>query len=185
MSGDKVTHQSYSPYFKEIALEFINYLNDERQQKEEDPAFLNELAHYEYLEIFIKLADANIDWSCIDKEGDMMNNRPILSPFIQLNRYQYPVHNLSALKELEGTPTMPTFLLVYRNLDDEVGFMEVNPMIARLIELISNHPQQTGKEILLMLSKEIPDIREDVILHGGHTTYQELKSKGIILGTAN
>ena len=177
------THQSQSPYFKEIALEFINYLVDERTPQKEDPAFLTELAHYEYQEIFMKLVDAEIDWQRIDKEGDLMAHSPVLTPFVQLNRYQYPVHNIAALNQLENAPETPTFLLVYRDLADEVGFMEINPMTARLIELISAQPQLSGKEILLTLAKEIPDLREEVILHGGHTTFTELKAKDIILGT--
>jgi hypothetical protein len=179
------SHQSHSPYFKEIALEFIHYLKDERQPQAEDPAFLTELAHYEYLEIFIKLADADIDWQHIDKDGDLMNSRLVLSPFVQLHRYQYPVHNLPALEQIRDIPATPTFLLIYRNLDDDVGFMEVNPMTARLIELITENPDQKGKEILLALASEIPGMREEVILHGGHTTYTELRQKDIILGTVN
>jgi hypothetical protein len=178
------SHQSQSPYFKEIALEFIHYLTEERQPLAEDPAFLHELAHYEYLEIFLKFADADIDWQHINREGDLLGGSLVLSPFIQLNRYQYPVHNLPALEQMEHAPDVPTFLLVYRNLDDDVGFMEVNPMTARLIELISERPQLSGKEILLDLARELPDLREDVVLHGGHTTYRELKQKDIILGTA-
>ncbi|MEM7304899.1 MAG: putative DNA-binding domain-containing protein [Pseudomonadota bacterium] len=177
-------HQSHSPYFKEIALEFINYLTEEREPQAEDPIFLNELAHYEYLEIFLRFADAEINWDSIDKDGDLMNGKVVLSPFMQLNRYQYPVHNIPVLKEIESPPEVPTFLLVYRDQNDEVGFMEVNPMTARLIELISEHSELTGKEILLQLAREIPDLNENVVLHGGHTTYTELKQKDIILGAA-
>ncbi|MEM8844657.1 MAG: putative DNA-binding domain-containing protein [Pseudomonadota bacterium] len=176
-------HESHSPYFKEIAQEFISYLDDERETQAEDPKFLNELAHYEYLEIFLTIADAEVDWQTINQQGDLMSESPVLTPFMQLNRYQYPVHKITPEFQPNSPPETPTFLLVYRDLKDKVGFMEVNPMTAKLVELITNQPSASSKEILIRLAKEIPNLNEQAILHGGHTTLVQLKEKDIILGT--
>jgi hypothetical protein len=61
--------------------------------------------------------------------------------------------------------------------------MEVNPMTARLVELVANNETQTSEEILIGLAKEIPSLPEDVIIHGGHTTLTQLRQKDILLGT--
>ncbi len=176
-------HQSHSPYFRDIAKEFIEYLNKERTPQPEDPPFLLELAEYERLEATLTIANVNIDWENIDRDGDLMNAAPVLSPLMQLNRYQYPVQQIKPDFQPQTPPEQPTFLLVYRDQQDNVGFMEVNPMTARLIELISENTNKTGTDILTTLAQEIPSVQEEVVLHGGHTTLVQLRDKDIILGT--
>ena len=176
-------HQSHSPYFRDIVGEFLAYLQEEREPQPEDPAFLVELAHYEWLEVFLNNMDAVIDWDNIDADGDVMRGVPVLSPFMRLNQYQYPVHQIRVEFQPEQPSEQPTFLLVYRNLKDKVGFMEVNPMTARLISLIEEHPEKTGEQILQGLVKEIPSIKAEVIMHGGHKTLLDLRRREILLGT--
>ena len=176
-------HQSHSPYFKDISREFLDYLNNERKPHAEDPKFLSELAHYEWLEIMLTFVDAEIDWTSINKQGDLMHEVPALSPLIQLNQYQYPVHKIKPDFLPESAPEQPSFLIVYRDQQDKVGFMELNPMTARLVELVATNDTSTGEELLKNLAKEIPSLREEVILHGGHSTLVQLKEKDIILGT--
>lgn len=176
-------HQSHSPYFRDIAQEFIDYLRTERIAQPEDPPFLLELAEYERLEATLTVAEADIDWNCINPEGDIMNAAPVLTPLMQLNRYEYPVHQIKPDFQPQSPPEQSTFLLVYRDQQDKVGFMEVNPMTARLIDLINENPSKTGEEVLKTLAQEIPSMREDVIVHGGHTILVQLREKDIILGT--
>ena len=175
-------HKSHSPYFKDISKEFVTYLSDERQTQPDDPAFLLELTHYEWLEIMLSFVDVDIDWARIKKDGTLMKEVPVLSPLMQLNRYEYPVHKIRPDFQPGTPPEQASFLLVYRDQKDKVGFMEMNPMTARLVELVAEN-NKTGEEILLCLAKEIPSIAEDVILHGGHTTLTQLREKDIILGT--
>ena len=52
-------HESHSPLFPQLAREFLLYLGDERAASPDssnDPAFLYELAHYEWLKTDLKLA---------------------------------------------------------------------------------------------------------------------------------
>ena len=177
------THQSHSPYFKDISKEFIDYLNNEREAQPEDPIFLKELAHYEWLEIVLSFLHADIDWENINKDGNLLKETPVLSPFMQLNRYDFPVHKIKPDFQPHTPSETPTFILVYRDLDDKVGFMEVNPMTARLVELIANNETQTSEQILIDLAKEIPNLEESVVIHGGHTTLTQLRQKDILLGT--
>ena len=64
------THKSHSPYFRDISKEFLLYLNHERTPQPEDPAFLLELTHYEWLEIMLSFSDSEISWQGINKDGD-------------------------------------------------------------------------------------------------------------------
>jgi|TARA_B110000238_G_scaffold191690_1_gene226155 hypothetical protein len=177
------THKSHSPYFKDISKEFLIYLNEERKSQEEDPAFLLELTHYEWLEIMLSFSDAEIEWGGINKNGNLLKQIPVLSPLMQLDRYDYPVHKIKPGFQPETAPEQATFILVYRDQKDKVGFMEMNPMTARLVELVANNKTQTGEEILLTIAKEIPSISQDVVVHGGHTTLTQLREKDVVLGT--
>ena len=51
-------HQSKTPYLAELGEEFLTYLQNERTQIESDPAFLLELAHYEWVELALLIAEA-------------------------------------------------------------------------------------------------------------------------------
>ena len=175
-------HQSHSPFFRDIVQEFLDYLSEERQARPEDPVFLNELAHYEWLEVYLNYADADIDWDHIDQQGDLMQGVPVLSPFISLNQYQFPVHNISKDFQPSEPAEQPNFLLVYRDQEDEVGFMEVNLMTARLINLIAENQLQTGEQLLQNLAQEIPSLQPEVVIHGGHKTLVQLREKDILLG---
>ncbi|MDW3096197.1 MAG: putative DNA-binding domain-containing protein [Gammaproteobacteria bacterium] len=177
------THTSHSPYFKDISKEFLIYLNEEREPQPEDPGFLLELTHYEWLEIMLSFLDAEIEWSNINKEGNLLKQIPVLSPLVQLNRYDYPVHKIKPDFQPDTTPEQPTFILVYRDQQDKVGFMAMNPVTARLVELVASNENRTGEEILLTIAKEIPSLSQDVILHGGHSTLTQLRGKDVVLGT--
>lgn len=177
------THKSHSPYFRDISKEFLIYLTEERKPQPEDPGFLLELAHYEWLEIMLSFLDAEINWQGINKDGSLLKQIPVISPLIQLNHYDYPVHKIKPDFQPEAAPEQQTFILVYRDQQDKVGFMEMNPMTARLVELVANNETKTGEEILLAMANEIPSISQDVIIHGGHTTLTQLREKDVVLGT--
>ena len=67
------SHTSHSPYFKDISKEFLDYLTNERVSLPEDPKFLSELAHYEWLEIMLTFVDREIDWESINADGDLLH----------------------------------------------------------------------------------------------------------------
>ena len=176
-------HQSHSPYFRDISKEFLIYLNEERTPQPEDPIFLLELAHYEWLEIMLSFIDVEINKDSINQEGNLLKQIPVLSPLAELNRYDYPVHKIKPDFQPKAAPEQPTFILVYRDQQDKVGFMEMNPMTARLVELMASNETQTGEEILLTIANEIPSLSQEVILHGGHTALTQLREKDIVLGS--
>lgn len=175
-------HESRSPYFRDIAAEFLFYLENEREPQPEDPDFLLELAHYEWLEVLLTFTDATIDWLQINSEADVMKTVPVLTPFMRFNQYQYPVHKIKPSFQPKTAGEQPTFLVVYRNQQDKVAFMEVNPMTARLLNLMEKNTTATGEQILQTLVEEIPALKPEVIMYGGHKTLRELRQKDILLG---
>jgi hypothetical protein len=175
-------HQSHSPYFLDISQEFIDYLQNEREPQAEDPAGLVELAHYEWTELALTVADDSISMDNIDPNGDLLACRPVISPLAWPLAYQYPVHKMGPDNLPGQPPEQQTFLVVYRNRNDEVKFLEINPVTARLIALLQDNETFTGQDALDQISRDMPGVSADVIRQGGLAALDELQQYGIILG---
>ena len=176
-------HKSHTPYFLEIAQEFIEYLQNERQPQKEDPAGLIELAHYEWIELALHVSDENINMDNINANGDLLSQRPVFSPLAWPLVYHYPVHTMGPDNLLEEAPAQPTYLVVYRNRNDVVQFLEINPVTARLISLLQENESFTGLDSIKHIGNEMNHPNPDVVIKGGQTALAELQEHGIILGT--
>ena len=176
-------HQSKSPYFLEITQEFITYLQEERQTDKDDPAGLIELAHYEWVELALHVSDEIISMDKIDANGDLLSQRPVISPLAWPLVYQFPVHTMGPDNLPEQAPDQPSYLVVYRNRNDKVNFLEINPITARLIGLLQDNDSYTGLDAIEHIAKEMNHPNPDVVKQGGLSALQELQQYGIILGT--
>ncbi len=86
----------HTPLFPEIPREFLRYLQDCRQDHQDDPPFILELAHYEWVELALSLDEAELDGIEANPDGDLLNGIPVLSPLAWPLSYQYPVHRIRA-----------------------------------------------------------------------------------------
>lgn len=176
-------HVSHSPQFYQMAEEFLRYLQEEHQTTDDDPAFLLELAHYEWVELNLGIADADIDWAQIDKDGDLLAAPPVLSPLAVILAYQYPVHTIGPECIPQSPPDQPTYLAVNRDLSDKVHFLKLNAVTARLLGLIEEHPAHTGRQHLEQIAREMSHPNPQVVIDGGAQILTDLKSRDIVLGT--
>ncbi|MCP4410042.1 MAG: DUF2063 domain-containing protein [Gammaproteobacteria bacterium] len=178
-----IYHRCRSPYFLEISREFLEYVRDERPEHPRDPPFLNELAHYEWVELALSVSEEIPDWERIDAKGDLVQGRPVMSPLAWLLEYAFAVHEIGPdfIPQVPGE--QPTYLLVYRNQQDEVGFMEPNPVTARLVTLIQEYPQKTGEQLLGQITEELQHPQPELVIQGGKQILLQLKDADIILGT--
>lgn len=175
-------HQAHTPLFPRMPLEFIQYLEDERHGHPEDPDFMLELAAYEWAEIAISLDTREIEMDGIDVEGDLLAGVPVLNPLIMTQTYQYPVHKISPDYLPDAPPEEPTYLLVYRRKDDEVGFLELNTVSARLIECIQANDDKTGLQLLERIAEELKHHDPQVVINGGREIMRDMHDKDILLG---
>lgn len=180
-------HKAHTPLFPEMPREFLVYLEDEREAQKDDLPFMLELAHYEWIELALTVSELTDDESKLSTQADFLNEVPVLSNLAWLLKYQYPVQNISAEFQPENIPEQPTHIIASRLLDgEEIHFTEVNPVIARLLQLITeNNDHLTGKQLLTQIANELgnPDI--DSIINFGIQTIEELHDKNIIIGTIN
>ena len=178
------THRSQTPYFLEIPKDFLNYLQDEHAASNDDPPFMNELAHYEWVELALQIDTKEFDLSGVDPGGDLMAGRPVLSPLAWVLAYDYQVHQISPANQPQRPAEQSTFLVVYRNRDDRVSFMEINAITARLLELLQDDTSiATGSELLVQIAGEINHPNPQVVSDGGKDILADLRGKDIILGT--
>jgi hypothetical protein len=177
------SHKSRTPLFHEIPREFLNWLESERTRNPADPPFLCELAHYEWVELALSIAESPAVAEQVDPDGDLLYGIPVLSPLAWHLAYQYPVHRIGPDYLPQQPGDMPTCLVVYRDRDDAVGFLEINSVTKRLLELIDAGTNRTGHELLACIATEMSHPQPDVVIRGGTEILHNLLQKQILTGT--
>jgi len=178
-----IKHRCKTPLFLEIGQEFMAYLTEERELQPCDPPFVQELAHYEWVELALDISEAELPEN-IDPEGDLLAGHPVQSPLAWSLAYQYPVHCIRPDYQPEQPNEHPVYLLVYRNAEFQVKFMEINGVTARLLYLLDEQPELTGRDALLAIADELQHPQPEVVVNGGLETLEHLRRTGVLLGTA-
>ena len=179
-----VQHRSETPIFAEVPGEFVAFVESEYQPGAGDPPFLLELAHYEWAELALATLDTPIPWEHIDRHGDLLDGAPAVSPLAWSLAYQFPVHRISADYRPDAPGAEPTRLVIYRDQQDSVGFIEINIVTARLLELAQDNPQRrSGRELLQAIAAELNHPNPNTVIAGGRDILDRLKAKDVLLGT--
>jgi len=174
-------HQARTPLFHKMPQEFLHYLEHERDVRD-DPPFLWELAHYEWMELAMSFDPREIIWQGIDPNGDLLEGVPVLSPLASLLCYRYPVHKIGPDYQPVEPPDQPTWIVVYRDRHHKVGFIELNPVSARLLELIQTDSGASGRSLLEQIATELAHPDSDMVITGGLEIMQNLHRKDILQG---
>jgi len=177
-------HRAETPYFLQLPLEFLEFLQNEYTLQDDDFAFLIELAHYEYIELAVSISEDENDLTGVDPDGDLLANAPVKSVLAWAFAYHFPVHRISNDYIPDEAAEQPIFLTVYRRSNDKVGFLELNPVTARLLDLVGENDKcVTGEELLRSLASEIsyPDV--DALLQHGAAALEEMRHLEILTGT--
>lgn len=172
------THRSRTPLFPQIAAEFVVYL-EEHAEATGLPAWLPELAHYEWIEQALFTSDAPLP--AHDADGDLLDGVPVLSPWAQPLIYQWPVTEIGPGHVPSALPATPTLLLVSRGADHQVSFARLAPLAFKLL-LSLQDVQRTGRAHLQFLASEI-GADAATILAQGLPLLEQLRAQGIVVGT--
>jgi hypothetical protein len=178
-----VAHQAQTPYFLEIPKEFLAFLENEYQPDDDDYPFLLELAHYEWVELALSVSEDSNDETNVDSDGDLLDGIPVRSALSWSMIYRYPVHRISESFLPDDAGEQLTHLVVYRKSDDDLGFMELNPVTARLLEIIDTNETKTGRELIIDLAEEISYQDPAALVQHGAAAMLEMRSVEILLGT--
>lgn len=173
------SHACRTPYFSEIPEEFLDYLQNERNTAGDLP-FLLELAHYEWAEMVLAIAQETTP-DRLDADIDPLQAALALSPLAWPLAYHFPVHRISS----EFVPTdqgseQATFLVMMRDDEDNVNFWQITPMTYNLLTAIQNEPGHTGAHYLQQLAAQAGMTDPAPILEHGRAILQDMSDKIIV-----
>jgi hypothetical protein len=175
-------HSSHSPYFSQISQEFLHYLQNERlenPQSKHDLPFLLELAHYEWTELVISIAEDLDSGNSIIT--DPLTQALTLSDTALALAYQYPVHKISPDFIPTELPAQATYLVVYRNVEDQIVFLETNPVTHALLETLTDNTEQATLSVLNKLADDLQHPNPDILIQGGLSILNDFISRGIVI----
>lgn len=170
-------HVSTSPLFSDIAKEFIDYITNERELTEQDPIFMRELAHYEWVELDVSIREELKPRKLVT---ELKTEKMRLSELAQLVSYPYPVHKISRSFRPDASGERH-YLVVYRNLSDAVSFLEVNEVNAYLIDLIDKNIACHYSELLNYFITALPQYDKATLEAGLFDNLSQLAGLGIIV----
>ncbi|HEU4531136.1 MAG TPA: putative DNA-binding domain-containing protein [Steroidobacteraceae bacterium] len=177
------SHPARTPLFLEVPREMVEYLVQERTAQPDDPPFMAELAHYEWVELALGIDPTEIPDSGFQPEGDLLEGTPLLSPLAWPLAYRFPVQRLSPDFQPESAPREPTLLVACRRRDDQVKFAVINALTARLLELMQEGGEKSGRELLSQLAKETSRPQAGSLIQAGSAVLEELRRAQIVLGS--
>jgi len=174
-------HRSRTPLFPEIGQEFVTFLQQRQDADAGDPPWLAELAHYEWVELALQIADAALP--AHQPDGDLLAGVPVLSPLAWPLAYRWPVQTIGPDSMPAAQPASPTLLLVRRDGAGVVRFSDLSPLVYRLLQLVGQGAEHTGDMLLSQLADEAQASDRNSFRDQGAAMLQRLRDEGTLLGT--
>lgn len=101
-----------------------------------------------------------------------------MSELASVQAYQYPVQQICA--EFQPTEPQASFLLIYRDPQDEVKFIALNQLTTLLLQLLEQQPGLTFAGLIDLLSPYVPQLDYAQLSTGAETLLTDFVQKGIV-----
>lgn len=174
-----VSHDCQTPLFIEIAQEFLLFLQHEYQADDNDPDFMLELAHYEWLELNVATERDNpLHVMITDQAIDC--GQLVLSDSAQIAQYHYEVHRISPEYQPCSPQAQPSFFCVYRDAEEEVCFLQLNPLSAQVLAYLAEHQGVSYQQLVEWLSATFVEMDPQILAQGSMQMLQDMAGKGIV-----
>lgn len=167
-----------TPWFREIPQEFLAYL-DSGACRQPLPRWFGELARYEWAELAVDVMDVVVPPHRPD--GDLLDGVPVANPALLSLAFAWPVQRIGS--DFRPRQPEPAHLVVYRDAQDAVRFMDLSPATARLLALLDG--QRSGRQALEALAAELGRPADAAFLDFGRHSLAELCLHGVVLGVRN
>ncbi|MEX2480542.1 MAG: putative DNA-binding domain-containing protein [Gammaproteobacteria bacterium] len=178
-----IRHVSRTGIFVELPLEFLRYLETERCDPE-DPPFLYELAHFDWLETLVGADPRVLSFDDVVRDGDLLADVPVVNPTLRLHTYAYPVHAITAEFQPRLAPAQATRIAAFRDPDNLYGFLDLSPAAAGLIEAIQDNRGLNGQQILTRMAATCGYGDSTAFVAAGSTILARMHARGALLGVA-
>lgn len=173
-------HACGTPLFTCLGEEFLLYLQQERGLQEEDPPYLAELAHYEWVELALTLSDAEPLPSLSTPAGNLLQSTLQLSPLAWPLCYRFPVHLIGGDNRSVSVEESPRHLLVYRNHEDQVIFLEIDALTHALLSVLQSEGSVTAGELLQTLAEISGSVSNAEFIEKGRVLFESLMARGVV-----
>ena len=175
-------HRCHSPLFRDIPKSFLDWMQAGGATQFEKLPFLAEFMHYEWLELHVSISTDEPNPVAFDQAGDLLQGRPALHPTARVACYHYQVHRIGPHFKPTTPDTEAHCYLLFRDDTDDVRFILLNPLSARLLSLLVKH-QPSGREALAHLAGQISPAQYERFVHAGGDLLRDLHAQGALLGT--
>lgn len=175
-----IEHTCTSPHFVDIPAEFLQFLTEQYQVKQSDPIFIKELAHYEWIELAVTVQMQPQDKLAKLSADEVASEKFSLSPFARVVSYPYPVHQIS--QNFQPTSASePVYLLLYRNSEFEVKFIQINAAIAFVLDLLVKEVENSFEGLVEQLLSALPDVEQSVLRQSLHANLLEFSQLDLLV----
>lgn len=171
----------HSPLFRDIPEAFLDWMAEEAPARFPNKPWLAEFMHYEWLELVVQVHADAPDAPAIDPDGDVLTGRVALNPATRLGCYHYAVERIGPRKRPKADGRVHCYL-VFRDAADDTRFVKINPLSARLYEILEAEPL-TGAQALDRVAAEIGHADPAGLRGHGRALLEGLRAEGVILGT--
>lgn len=178
-----VRHRSDTPLFAELLDEFLAYLEDERAV-DTDPPWLRELAHFDWLENAVAIAEVRLDDIPVRAAGDLLHDRLVINPVHRLVRYVWPVHAMGPTQLPSEPPARQTQLLAFRDRDGSFGVLDLNDVAVHLFEALAAPAAPCAAAVLRAIAESLGHPDPGVVERGGLQLLERWQAREVILGFA-
>jgi len=176
-----VEHRCQATLFRDIPGEFLGWMEKRAEDLFPERPFLYEFMHYEWLEMIVSFCTDEVACKTPDPDGDLLSAVPILDCSVRLACYQYPVHRIGPDFQPREADGQQYCFLVFRNSDDAVRFIVLNPVAARMVELLAQG-RFCGLDVLLQIARELGHQDAAYVVETGRKLLADLRRTGVIVG---
>jgi hypothetical protein len=168
-----------SQYFRDVAFELVAWAAPRWADDASLPSYLGDLARHELVEFEVAAAP---DDAIQPPGGEIALDRGVrFAASARLRRYEHPVHRLEgALDARDVPPRQPAALLVYRDAEQDVRFLELTPLAAGILErLLRREP--LGEAVVRACEAQGAAV-DATVTASTAALLQDLLERGAILG---
>ncbi|MBV1884332.1 MAG: putative DNA-binding domain-containing protein [Pseudomonadales bacterium] len=180
VSGFIAQYRAQTPYFSRLPSEFVHFIEQSDISLYEH-AFLPELIRYEWVELELYLEP---DTQLKPKpNGDNLEHTPLglIAP-ARVEAWEYPVHKIGP--EPETQTAQATYLLIHRDNDGDVHFMELQPVAYIVLTTLKVATQDncylSPTEILTEIVEQYNAENVTQFIQQGLALFHQLNDWGVI-----
>ena len=173
--------RSQSPLFCDLPREFLRWLN-QTEIPVAMPAWMPELLHYEWAELAVDIMQT-APLPAIDAGGDLLAGRPVVAPAHMALAYAWPVHRIGQQwQPRSAEDATQTCLLLFRNVNDEIVFLESTAVVFRLLQQL-DAGENTVEQALAAVAVECGMPANAVFEAQGLAALRDLLQRGMLFQT--